>query len=159
VIPSRGRDTRRKSSQCTEVTLPFPAVEVRPNRSRFSSGQGFARGRHRPVLIVSSEARNRHPRRISRRVWLCSRIGSLMGHRSDLRFGLGSLAGLPMFRRRKHDRCPPSGRFGRHGCSHSLLLTRELYAGPFGRVRSKVRSRSPLLFQNARKHDSNSPWR
>jgi hypothetical protein len=156
VIPSRGRDTRRKNSQCSEVTLPFPSVEVRPNCSRFSSGQGFARGRHRPVLVVSSEARNQHARRIWRRVGLCSRIGSLMGHRSDLKFGLGSLAGLPTFRRRKHDRCPPSGRFGLRGRIRSLSPARVLYAGLYGRVRNRVRSRSPLLSRSGRKHGSNS---
>jgi hypothetical protein len=159
VIPSRGRDTRRENSQCTKVSLRFSAAIVPPNRGPFLSGQGFARGGHRAVLAMSSEARNRRAGRIKRRVGLCSQIGSMMVHRSDLEFALETLAGLPGFRRRKHDRSPPSERIGRHGCNHSLLLTRELYAGPSGRVRSRVRSRSPLPFQNARKHDSNSPWR
>ena len=156
MIPSRGRDTRRKNSQCTNVSLRFSAAIVPPNRGPFLSGQGFARGRHRRVPVVSPEARNQQARRISRRVGLCSQIGSMTVHRSDLGFGLETLAGLPTFRRRKHDRCPPSGRFGLRGCIRSLSPARVLYAGLYGRVRNRVRSRSPLLSQSARKHGSNS---
>jgi hypothetical protein len=117
VIPSRGRESGRKIPQCTVVTLSISAAEVRFNRSLLWSYKASARGRLSAGTIALFQAQERHAGRFQRRVGLCSRLDSMFDHRSDLDLGLVSLAGCLTFRRRKHDRCPPSGSIGRRDCS------------------------------------------
>ena len=89
VIPSRGRESGRKIPQCTGVTLSISAAEVHLSRSLLSSGKGSVEGQPRAHLVACLAAHERHAGRSQRRVGLCSRLGSMFDHRSDL--GLGSV--------------------------------------------------------------------
>ena len=117
VTPSRGRDTRRKTPDIPKSAFAswlhefdLIAVDIRVASAPLKDGIERPPGHPLQLGISTLGA-------FQRRVGLCSRAGGMMEHGSDLGFGFGSLARLPWLRRRKHDRCPPSGSSGLHGCS------------------------------------------
>src|SRR5882757_5855777 len=52
VTPSRGRDTRRKAPQCTEVILTISAAEIRPDCSHTHRGKDSVKGRLRAPSVA-----------------------------------------------------------------------------------------------------------